>query len=95
MARKTTAYDRIRKARSVVYSVMINFATGQQLTGVMDLTVRQLEQMRRDGEITTVATCTTCGEDVTQCPNIGPYLLGWEGQVETWHDEDGLVALSV
>lgn len=81
MASKTAGnrnYDRIRKARATVYPVLIKFAYGRELTGTMDLSVAQLEMLRRDGEITADAYCQTCGEHVTGCPNIGPYLVdGW------------------
>lgn len=95
MSRKTTAYDRTRKARAVEYPVNVKFAIGQQLTGVMYLSVAQLEMMHRNGDIVPEsAVCMTCGEKVADCPNIGPYLLDWPVPAEAWRHEDGLVVFA-
>jgi hypothetical protein len=90
MARKSDTYAQTRKARAKVYPVTVTFAYGRELTGVMDLSVAQLEQLRSSGEITADAYCVTCGEHVTDCPNMGTYLLEWPATTG-WRYESGLV----
>lgn len=78
MARKTSGYDQIRKARAVVRPVRVTFAYGQCLTGTMDLSIAQLERMLAMGEIEPAVYCTTgCGDHIAYCPEIGPWLADW------------------
>lgn len=88
-------YESIRKNRIQVRPIRVTFAYGQQLTGIMDLSIRQLESMLRQGDITNDARCIGCCDDkpVTECPAISPYLLEWPTAPAWLCHADGLVSL--
>jgi hypothetical protein len=86
-------YAATRKARAKVYPITVTFAGGRRLTGVMDLSIAQLEMQLRNGDITKDAYCATCGEHVIDCPSMGKYLLEWP--IDTgWRHESGLVTFA-
>jgi hypothetical protein len=71
------SYDRTAAARTYTRRVQITFGYGMKLACEMDLSIADMENLRRDGDIEPDATCVDCGGHVTECPEIAPLLLDW------------------
>lgn len=84
-----TTYASTSAARTYVRRVRVTFAYGMRLTCEMDLSVSDLEGLRRSGDVEANAFCPDCGGHVAECPEIAPLLLDWPQRMysTTWGGE--------